>query len=73
LIQRRLAGRRKSDQPDIGDGFEFQREVAGLPLLSEQCESRGLAGPRRQRSIAQTTPAALGGGDAGTASDQIGQ
>ncbi len=43
--QRGLARRRETDQADIGDGLEFQGQIAGLALLAEQGETGGLAGP----------------------------
>ena len=71
--QRGFAGRRKPDQADVGDGLEFEGEVAGLALLAEQGETRRLAGPRRQRGVAQPAAAAGGGFEAGAGTDQIGE
>ena len=71
--ERGFARRGEADQPHVGDGFQLQGEGALLPLLTQQRETRGLAGAGRQRSVAQAAAAALRGGEAGARTDQIGQ
>ena len=58
---------------EIDDGLEFQGEFAFLTLFAEQGEAGRLAGPGRQRGIAQPAAAARGGFEAGAGADQIGQ
>ena len=71
--QRRLARRREADQPDVGDGLEFEGEVACLARLAEQREPGRLAGPGRQRGVAEPAAAAGGGLEAGARADQVGE
>ena len=71
--QRGFAGRRKPDQPDVGNGLEFERQIAGFALLAEQRETRRLTGPRRQRGVAEATAASGGGFEPGAGTDQVGE
>ncbi len=71
--QRGLARRREADQPDVGDRLELQGEVAGLPGLAQQCETRGLAGSGSQRGITQAAATAGGRLESGARADQVGQ
>ena len=71
--QRRLACRRKPDQADVGDGLEFQREVADLALLAEQREAGRLAGPGRQRGVAESAASARSGFKTGARTDEVGE
>ena len=63
--QRRLAGRREADQPDVGHRAQLQHQVAGLARLAEQREPGRLAGRGGQRGVAQPAAAAGGGHEPG--------
>ena len=58
--QARLACGRKAHQRHVGDGLEFEDDVAFLARLAQQCEARRTTGAIGQRRIAETTVAARG-------------
>ena len=49
--QGRLTRRGEADQSDVGDGLEFQGQVAGLALLPEKGESGCLSRPGSQCGV----------------------
>ena len=71
--QRRLAGAREADQPDVGHGLELEHEVDDLAGEAEQGEAWGAAARRRQRGVAETAAAAGRGDEPGPGADQVGQ
>ena len=73
--QRRLAGARVADQPDVGHRAQLEHEVARLPRLAEQREARGLARRPGQGGVAQPAATAADrdepGADAGEVADHL--
>ena len=69
--QRRLARRRKADQPDVGHRPQLQHELAGLTGFAEQRETGRLARSRRERRVAEATAAAFCRDEAGAGADEI--
>ena len=71
--QRRLARRREANESDVGDGLQFENEIAVLPLLTEEREARRLARLGRQRRVAESATSARGGVERRTLPDQVGK
>ncbi len=66
-----LAGRGETHQRDVGDGLQFQHNVAGVTLDAQEREARGTALLRGQRGIAQAALAAGGRDIFGAFADQV--
>ena len=58
--QRRLAGVRQADEPDVGQQFEFELEALVLAALAGLGDVRRLVGRRREVRVAAPAATALG-------------
>ena len=68
-----LAGGREAHQGDVGDGLQFQDDVAGFAFDAEQGEARGAALLGGQGRVAQAAQAAGGGDVFGAFAHEVGQ
>ena len=68
-----FAGRREADERHVGDGLEFEDDVALLAEFAQQREAGGAAGAVRQRRVAQTARATRCGDEAVAFVAQVGE
>ncbi len=68
-----LAGGREADQGDVGDGLQFQDDVAGFAFDAEQREAGGAALLRGERGVAEAADAAGGRNVFGALAHEVGE
>ncbi len=68
-----LPGRRVADEGDVGDGLDFEDEVAGLAGFAEQGEAGCLALLGGKGCVSESAAAAGGGDEPGARLDKVGQ